>query len=287
MKLIVRGDDMGYCEAFNYGYVEAIRNGIVTSAELMIGMPGTEQAVEMLKEFPWIPVGWHVHVCGKPSADPKLVPRLLDENGDLCLRISRGHPQDPTLYDELYIELKAELDKFIELMGKKPDMISNVDDRNDPYSCVLRELAEQYHINHLFRDFTNQRFSYHKWIETENGWTFEDYPFITMATHGRWESVQAQADNYKPKNLFLETYSELLSQEEGVGLIVFHPGYVDGFILDYTTCNLARCRDVQALTDKEVRKHLDDLGVELITSSDYLYGTHDYQDYDQKRKAKK
>ena len=97
MKLIVRGDDMGYCEAFNYGYVEAIRNGIVTSAELMIGMPGTEQAVEMLKEFPWIPVGWHVHVCGKPSADPKLIPRLLDENGDLCLRISRGHPQDPNV----------------------------------------------------------------------------------------------------------------------------------------------------------------------------------------------
>lgn len=283
MKLIVRADDMGYCEAFNYGYVKAIRSGIVTSAELMIGMPGTEQAVAMLKEFPWIPVGWHVHVCGKPSADPKLVPRLLDENGDLNLRISRGHPQDPTLYEELYIELKAELDKFITYMGKKPDIISNVDTRSDPYSRVLRELAEQYHINHLFRDIENQKNYYHKWVLTESGWEIEVFPLQVLSTHGKWPSVQEQAENYHPKELFLTTYKEVWSRKEGVYLIVFHPGYVDGFILDYTTCNIARCRDVEALTDKEVRRLLDSHGVELITSNDYLFGTQDYQEYDKRR----
>lgn len=269
---------MGYSKAMNYGYAEAIQNGIVTSAELMIGMPGTEHAVEILKKYPWIPVGWHIHVFGKPSADPKLVPRLLDENGYLNLKISRGHPQDKSLYSELYIELKAELEKYIDLLGKKPDVISNVDDRDDPYSEVLRVLATEYHINHIFRNTSDKTSVYRKWIY-DTDWRYEEYPLIVLPTHAKWDTVQTQVDQYEPEKLFLEKYKDVFEQEDGVALIVFHPGFVDSFILENSTCNIARCLDVKALTSEKVKNFLKQKGVELITTNDYLYGTHDYKDF--------
>lgn len=282
-KLIIRGDDLGYSEAFNYGYIEAIRNGMMTSAELMIGMPATEHAVQLIKEFPWIPIGWHIHVFGKPSADPTLVPRLLDEKGWLNLKISKGHPQDETLYDELRIELEAELHRFIELIGRKPDMISNVDDQKDPYSRVLRELAEEYHINHVFRNTQEKTNEYRKWIQKDDGtWKIESIPFVVIPTHGKWPSIDVQAKEYCSEDVLLKNNDEIL-KEEGVAIAVYHPGYVDGFILDNTTCNAARARDVEALTSKRTRDHLRELGVELLTSTDLLYGTKDYESFERYR----
>ena len=278
MKLTVRGDDLGYSEAMNYGYRKCIDEGILTSAELMIGMPGTEQAVEMLKDYSWIPVGWHVHICGMPSADPSLVKDLLDGTGELKVHISRGHPSDQSLYPQLKIEMTAELDRFTRYMGKKPDMVSNVDDQDDPYSRILRELVQQRHIDHIFRDFTHHKVTYHKWVHQDQmSWQIVEYPIEVLRKKTAWTTVQDQADHYDPMDFLNDV--ERLHRTNKTGLAVFHPGYVDEYILTHSTCNIARCKDVSALTDPAVRKKLDDYGVELITSSDYLYGTHKYRDY--------
>ena len=37
MKLVIRGDDVGYSKVCNIGSFEAIENGVVTSADVMIG----------------------------------------------------------------------------------------------------------------------------------------------------------------------------------------------------------------------------------------------------------
>ena len=59
-KLIVNADDMGLCEAVNYGILCAHQKGIVTSCTLMAGMPGFEHAVGLLKANPKLGVGVHL-----------------------------------------------------------------------------------------------------------------------------------------------------------------------------------------------------------------------------------
>ena len=42
MKMIINADDFGYSGGINYGIFEAYKNGVLTSATLMTGMPGAD-----------------------------------------------------------------------------------------------------------------------------------------------------------------------------------------------------------------------------------------------------
>ena len=66
MKLIIRADDVGYTKIHNLGTFQTIDEGVVTSADVMLDCPGTVDALEQLKERPWISVGWHAHFWGAP-----------------------------------------------------------------------------------------------------------------------------------------------------------------------------------------------------------------------------
>jgi len=51
-KMVVRAEDIGMSKFCNIGSVEAIENGVVTAADVMLDSPGTEDALERLKKFP-------------------------------------------------------------------------------------------------------------------------------------------------------------------------------------------------------------------------------------------
>ncbi len=48
-KLVVRADDIGYSEGVTLGIISSYKNGIVTSAGIMVNMPFSRQAIEMVK----------------------------------------------------------------------------------------------------------------------------------------------------------------------------------------------------------------------------------------------
>jgi predicted glycoside hydrolase/deacetylase ChbG (UPF0249 family) len=96
--LVVNADDFGACAGVNRGIVEAHRRGIVTSASLMVGMPGSEEAARLARVCPALSVGLHVWFGdgrGKPAADLS----------------------DPAACRE---SLDAQLIRFTELMGRRP-----------------------------------------------------------------------------------------------------------------------------------------------------------------------
>jgi predicted glycoside hydrolase/deacetylase ChbG (UPF0249 family) len=57
--LVVNADDFGACSGVNWGIVEAHRRGIVTSASLMVAMPGSEEAADLAREVRALSVGLH------------------------------------------------------------------------------------------------------------------------------------------------------------------------------------------------------------------------------------
>jgi predicted glycoside hydrolase/deacetylase ChbG (UPF0249 family) len=68
---IVNGDDFGASAGINRGVIEAHTNGILTSASLMINMPGTAEAIELAHKYPALSVGLHVNFTneGDPVID--------------------------------------------------------------------------------------------------------------------------------------------------------------------------------------------------------------------------
>src|SRR5579863_1662463 len=85
-KMVIRADDIGMSKVCNIGTFEAIQNGVSTAAAVMLADPGTEDALERLKAYPWISVDWHMHMWGAPVADTKSVPSLIEKSGPFAGR---------------------------------------------------------------------------------------------------------------------------------------------------------------------------------------------------------
>lgn len=65
-------DDLGLSREVNEAILHTHRRGILTGAALMMGQPGTRDAVERARETPSLDVGWHLHLvdsvpCTRPA----------------------------------------------------------------------------------------------------------------------------------------------------------------------------------------------------------------------------
>jgi predicted glycoside hydrolase/deacetylase ChbG (UPF0249 family) len=116
--LIVNADDLGRTVGINDGIFEAHRNGLVTSATLMVAYPAAEDAAARLGELPNLGVGLHVALTGGPSILP------ADRLSSLTSAVGRlpAKPEefvDPVL-EEVLLEAGAQLARFRELTGRLP-----------------------------------------------------------------------------------------------------------------------------------------------------------------------
>lgn len=62
-RLLFIADDFGMDASVNAAIVRACREGALHGASLMLGQPGTDEAVELARATPSLLVGWHLHVC--------------------------------------------------------------------------------------------------------------------------------------------------------------------------------------------------------------------------------
>ena len=66
-KILVRADDLGYSEAFNYGLARAVKSGIVRSVGVMPNMEWAEHGVNLIKDTD-VTFTVHANICqGRPS----------------------------------------------------------------------------------------------------------------------------------------------------------------------------------------------------------------------------
>jgi predicted glycoside hydrolase/deacetylase ChbG (UPF0249 family) len=96
--LVVNADDFGACSGVNRGIVEAHRRGIVTSASLMVAVPGSEEAADLAREVPALSVGLHSS--------------FQDEKGQPIAALP-----DP---GACRTALEAQVNRFRELPGRRP-----------------------------------------------------------------------------------------------------------------------------------------------------------------------
>ena len=80
--LIVNADDFGLSHGITDAVVAAHRDGILTSASLMVNQPASKYAVACLSQMPGVGIGIHLNLTqGGPVLPPREVPTLVDTHG--------------------------------------------------------------------------------------------------------------------------------------------------------------------------------------------------------------
>ncbi len=81
-RLVVNADDFGRSQSINQAVVRAHREGILTSASLMVNEPFADEAVALARANPGLGVGLHLTlVCGASALAPEQIPGLVNARG--------------------------------------------------------------------------------------------------------------------------------------------------------------------------------------------------------------
>ena len=90
-RLIVNADDFGRSHSINEAVVRAHRDGILTSASLMVNGHAADEAVQFARQNPRLGVGLHLTlVCGTSA-----LPRVKFPASSMPAEISRATPWRP------------------------------------------------------------------------------------------------------------------------------------------------------------------------------------------------
>src|SRR5215471_3394397 len=82
-RLIVNADDFGRSASINEAVLRGHREGLLTTASLMVNEPSFEEAVALGRENPRLGVGLHLTLlCGHSTLPPEKIPGLVNSNGE-------------------------------------------------------------------------------------------------------------------------------------------------------------------------------------------------------------
>jgi hopanoid biosynthesis associated protein HpnK len=115
-RLIVNADDFGLSHSVNEAVIRAHREGILTTASLMVNEPGFDEAVKLAKENPKLGVGLHLTLLHGHSALPhEAIPGLVNACGEFSnspVGVGMKYFFDDDLRAQLRAEIRAQFEKF-------------------------------------------------------------------------------------------------------------------------------------------------------------------------------
>lgn len=115
-RLIVNADDFGKSAAINASVVECHREGILTTASLMVGEAACAEAVELARANPRLGVGLHLTLCCGRSVSPaREIPALVNPDGrfpDDPVRAGCRYFLDSTARRQLRLEIERQFERF-------------------------------------------------------------------------------------------------------------------------------------------------------------------------------
>ena len=115
-RLIVNADDFGRSPSINEAVARAHREGILTSASLMVNEPACAGAVALARENPKLGVGLHLAlVRGKSALSPDKIPGLVNGRGEFSDRpivVGMRYFFNRDLQVQLRAEIHSQFERF-------------------------------------------------------------------------------------------------------------------------------------------------------------------------------
>lgn len=256
MKLLVQSDDYGITEACARGCIKGIKDGIIRNTGLFTNMPWAEECVGWIREYlDKIAFGIDLNIStGSPVLPKETVPGLVQQNGSfLTSKMHRAldtedNEFDHVNYHEVYKEYEAQIQKFIQIVGKKPDYIHGHAYGTKTTHKAMRDLAEKY-------DIITSAEVIHSSKVNSPGMDWYIYP----------PTLENQLSSNLEEYIVRDCAGFLESE---IGVLITHCGYIDKNLMDITSFNILRMKDLEGLTSPDVLEFVKKNNIELITYKD-------------------
>jgi hopanoid biosynthesis associated protein HpnK len=115
-RLIVNADDFGRSQSINAAVIRSCREGILTTASLMVNEPDCAEAVSLAKENPRLGVGLHLSlICGSSALPPPKLPDLVNQRGkfgDNPVTVGIKYFFNRSLHAQLRAEIHEQFARF-------------------------------------------------------------------------------------------------------------------------------------------------------------------------------
>lgn len=244
-RLVVNADDFGRTAGINRGIVAAHEKGIVTSATLMVNYAPAAEAAALARQNPELGVGLHVALTGGPPAlPPEQIRTLVDFQGRLPPKPDGLRDADPA---EVLAEARAQLRRFRELMGCDPTHMDSHHHSHRESSAVLDALCT---------------LSWETGLPVRNN---------SPAVRGRLarEGIRTTdhfVEEFYDKGVTLEGLVRILGDlQPGTTELMCHPAVVDEELRGSSGYAEPRTRELEVLTNREVRQVIQAAGIHLAT----------------------
>ncbi len=271
MKLLVQGDDYGFTKGVTYGILDAIDNGVLRNTGMFPNMPIAPWAAEQwkAKERPQACLGIDFNIVSGPStAAPKSVPSLVDDKGEFIR--SGARLKDPRFqteegrremfpYEEVYREIRAQYDRFVALIGRKPGYLHGHSLGHEHYNEAIHQVSREEGVPYSMD--IQRKYGFSSLFQKLPGGGMPKDPAKNKKVFDPMEQL-----NKDPLANFMKYADEFL--REAYVMFGGHPGFVDAELMGLTTLSLERMRDHEAVTSPALKQWVEDNGVELITYYD-------------------
>jgi hypothetical protein len=242
--LIVNADDFNLTAGVTRGILDAHRRGIVTSATVMVNLPGLAQSRDLARDATGLGLGLHINLTlGRPVLPAHRLPSLVDARGEFVRDRDRlGETGDP---QEIRDEALAQLRRFLDAFGIPPT-----------------HLDTHYHMHRLPRvlgpilEIAGARRVPVRALTAEMA--------ASIRALGLPAVDRAAGDVGREPFWTVEALMAFIASiGPGVTELMCHPGYADAS-LSTSGYTIQREGELRALCDPRVRRALSEAGVRLI-----------------------
>jgi hopanoid biosynthesis associated protein HpnK len=279
-RLIVNADDFGASEEINEAVIRAFKEGVLTSASLMVTGAAAEQAVKLAKDNPGLGVGIHlVTVVGRSVLPQSEIPTLVDRDGNFSNNPTAAGLKYffmPRARRELRKELAAQFEKFHATGLRLSHMDGHLHLHVHPviFNAAL-ELGSKYGCSHM-RVPVEERGPA---LEFDRSHVIQKSIFtILFGGLARYMTRKLRERGFTyPTRVYGNLQSGRMSEgyflyalehlEADASEIYFHPAvYPDDKSLNSDECQASI--EFEALTSKKVKDRIQALGIRLINYAD-------------------
>ena len=268
-RLIVNADDYGRTRGVSSGIRSAHLNGIVTSTTAMMNIPGVEIDLEKAQQdCPQLGLGVHLVLTAEKPLLPASQVQTLTGGKDQFPSARQFIEDMPGIDpDQVRSEWNAQIQKFIQLTGKKPDHLDS--HHHTSYFSqtlfqIMLELAREFECA-IRPPLAEAGYGLPLDLPSELG----DQPL---------EFIPALIKLFPPRlpdNFFSSFYGQAATRENllrilsdlpaGTSEIMCHPGFSDPELVKVSSYNINREVELDILMDPAIKNCIDGHSVQLIT----------------------
>jgi predicted glycoside hydrolase/deacetylase ChbG (UPF0249 family) len=283
-RVIVNADDFGFSKRINSGIIETYRKGILTSASLVVNMPGFDDAINLIRQNPGLDIGVHINIIRGRPISSLTNSRILTEQGYFLMSIPRLLTRIFTKkirLEELEVECRAQIEKAF----KEGISISHIDSEKHlhlfrPFFKLIVKLADEYGIKKI-RLINEIPYIFQKIPDFTRFFNKQLYKSVALSIISTMNKPLVKASNMRAPNysygiagagnMAIDGYKNILKKlKNGTTEIICHPGYAEDGSRKNSLCESKYCIDkireqeLGALLEPRIKEALGKLNVELI-----------------------